>query len=234
MRGNVTVRLPEGLVVNPAAAGGLVACTPAEIGLHSGAPGGCPDASKIGSVEVKTPLLADALRGGLFLASQNDNPFGSLLAAYLVVEGHGVVIKLAGRLDADPVTGRLTAVFEGLPQQPVSDVKIDVAGGPRAALSTPSMCGVGAAESVLDGWNGKSVAVSTPYAVDCSAGVGGFSPSFTAGTLNNQAGAFSPFTVTFSRRDGEQSFAGLTVKAPPGSVTRARSQSSSRACGTSA
>ncbi len=235
---NVIVRLPEGMTANPSVATGLGACTPAQIDLHSAAPAGCPDASKLGTVEVKTPVLADPLEGSVYLASQNDNPFNSLLAAYLVAEGHGVVVKLAGKLEADPLTGRLTAVFKDLPQQPVESVKVDFSGGPRAALTVPSVCGNSPIASTLDGWNGASVSLTSNYQVQCPLGFGAFGPSFTAGTVNNQAGAFSPFTVSFSRQDTEQQFAGLTVKTPPGllgilkNVTQCpEPQASQGACG---
>jgi hypothetical protein len=39
-----------------------------------------------------------------------------------------------------------------------------------------------------------------------------------AGTTNPQAGGYSPLAVTFSRRDGEQRFAGVQVTEPPGLI----------------
>src|SRR4029077_19553582 len=41
-------------------------------------------------------------------------------------------------------------------------------------------------------------------------------PSFTAGTSSNQAGAYSPFTMTLSRSDQDQAFSGVTLQTPPG------------------
>ncbi len=216
----MVVRLPEGMTLNPAAAGGLTACTPAQIELHSGSSSHCPEESKIGSVEVKTPLLAETLEGGLYLASQNDNPFGSLLAAYLVAEAHGVVVKQAGHLEADPLTGRLTATFDGIPQQPISSVKLDVFGGQRAPLIAPSSCGSAAVESTLEGWNGETVTHSDPYAVSCTPGLGAFSPSFVAGTTSNQAGAYSPFALSVARQDGEQTVSGLQQTLAPGLLAK--------------
>ena len=45
---------------------------------------------------------------------------------------------------------------------------------------------------------------------------GEFAPSFTAGTSNNQAGAYSPFSLTFSRQDSEQALGSVNVTTPPG------------------
>ncbi len=49
----------------------------------------------------------------------------------------------------------------------------------------------------------------------CPAGMP-FSPGFTAGTVSPAAGAFSAFTLSFSRHDREQDLSGLTVTTPPG------------------
>src|SRR5262249_34911680 len=80
------VTLPAGVSVNPSAANGLAACAPAQIGLADNNQPTCPDASKIGSVHVTTPLLPDPLTGGVYIARQNDNPFNSLLAIYVTAE----------------------------------------------------------------------------------------------------------------------------------------------------
>ncbi len=133
------VALPEGVAVNPSAASGLGACAPAQIGLQDNSPPSCPDASKIGAVEVNTPLLAEALGGDVYLATPNDNPFNSLLAIYVVVENpnRGVVVKLPGKVDADPVTGRLTATFDDNPQLPFENVQAEARQRPTGAARQP-------------------------------------------------------------------------------------------------
>ncbi|HEY8501406.1 MAG TPA: fibronectin type III domain-containing protein, partial [Solirubrobacterales bacterium] len=148
------IALPEGLVVNPASADGLAGCAPAQIELDGEAPARCPDASKIGTVEVGTPLLERPLRGGVYVATPHDNPFGSLLALYIAVDDPrtGIVVKLAGEVESDRETGQLTTTFDQSPQLPFEDFELDFFDGPRAALKTPATCGTFVTEGVLTPW----------------------------------------------------------------------------------
>ncbi len=224
---DATVTLPAGVLVNPSEANGLVGCAlegAAGVDLHSSGPAHCPAASKIGSVEVVTPLLEKPLKGAVYIAQQGNagaaqgsNPFGSLLALYIVAEGSGVVVKLAGEVKADPSTGQLTTTFLNNPQLPFEDFKLEFFGGSRAPLLTPQQCGTYTTQSSLAPWSGTApVSLADSFAAITSGCTSGFAPSFTAATVNGQAGAFSPFMVTFSRGDGEQRLAGITVTTPPG------------------
>lgn len=183
---DATVTLPEGLVVNPSSADGQAACDSAQIGLitpigqtpihFSKAPARCPDAAKVGTVEVKTPLLAQIdpntnkvqrdpegnaiarpLEGSVYLAKPFDNPFGSLLAIYFSVEDpqSGTVAKFAGRVFADPVTGQLTTRVIEAPQLPLADVRLQLFKGPRASLRTPLSCATHTTSSKLVPWSGS-------------------------------------------------------------------------------
>lgn len=94
----VEVDLPEGMTINPSQGEGLVGCSPAEYGRETASSGpgeGCPEASKVGTVQVSTPLLEEEARGSLYVASPHDNPFGSLLALYMVakIPERGILIK---------------------------------------------------------------------------------------------------------------------------------------------
>jgi hypothetical protein len=233
------VTLPEGLVVNPSSANGLGACTPEEIGLTTAvgepqphfslASPSCPDASRLGSVEVDTPVLEGPLKGSVYLASPHQNPFGSLLALYLVVEGHGLVVKLPGNLSADPRTGRLTAVFDEDPQLPFEDLKLELFSGAFAPLRTPATCGTYATTSVMTPWSapdsGPPARPKDEYEITrgpggqaCSAPTN--SPSFEAGSTTPIAGANSPFVLDLSRPDGSQELSSVTVEPPPGLLAR--------------
>jgi hypothetical protein len=215
------VTLPQGVTVSPSAAEGLGACSPGQISLGSTSRPSCPESSKIGSVTIDTPLLEHPLEGSVYLARQGDNPFGTLLAVYLVAEGSGVTIKLPGKVDADPVTGQLTVTFDNNPQLPFSDLRLAFKSGQHAALVNPAACGTYTTRSQLTSWSGKTAQSESSFQITegqngSPCPTGAFNPSFTAGTTSNQAGSFSPFTLAFSRSDGDQTLGGITLRLPPG------------------
>jgi len=232
------VALPQGVTVNPSAVNGRTACSAAQIGLLTAVgqqkasftttPDECAAASKVGSVEVKTPLLDHALPGSIYLASPFQNPFGSLLAIYITVHDPqtGLVVKLAGHVEADGVTGQLTTTVSENPQLPFNEFRLNFFGGPRAALRTPTTCGSYATQALLTPWSGGSPVLSSENFPVTSAPGGGAcptvegqlanAPSFSAGARDPIAGAYSPFVVRLSRNDGSQQFGALAVTLPKG------------------
>jgi hypothetical protein len=249
-----TVTLPAGLVVNPSSADGLEGCSPAQIGIDAQTgladanPAHCPDAAKIGTVEVDSPLLAqydsenkverdgegnviaEPIEGSVFLATPNENPFGSLLAIYLAIESpeRGIVVKLAGKVSADPQSGRLTTTFADNPQLPVSAFRLHFFGGSRAALKTPLTCGTKTTTSILTPWSAPEGAAATPSdSFQTTSEPGGGScpatdeqaqnrPAFNAGTIAPQAGAYSPLVLKLSREDGSAPLSAIDTTLPPG------------------
>ena len=223
------VTLPEGVSVNPSAADGLGACNSEQILLGTDSEPLCPNASKIGTAEIVTPLLEDPLEGSIFLATPNDNPFDSLLAVYVVVEGSNVLIKLAGHIEADPDTGQLVTTFEDNPQVPFSDLNLTFFGGPRGALATPQTCGTFETSAELTPWSapdsGPPATASTGFEITTGPGGGPcttdpvdrpFDPGFVAGTITPVAGAFTPFTLRVNRPDGQQELSTIEATLPPG------------------
>lgn len=241
---NAVVKLPPGFTVNPSSANGLAACTPAQFGLTTpvgvapirttAASAACPDAAKIGTVEVNTPLLDHPLPGAVYVAEPYQNPFGSLLAIYIAVHDpiSGVVIKLAGRVDIGP-GGQLTTTFSENPQLPFESFKLRFFGGDLATLKTPDVCGTYQTTSTLTPWSapasGPPVNLVDSHAITQGANGGACPPSaadqpnapgFEAGSESPLAGAFSPFLVRLSRPDGSQRFSALTITPPPGLLGR--------------
>jgi hypothetical protein len=222
---DTTVALPAGVALNPAGADGLQACSLGQIGLESPAEQSCPEAAKVGTVEIMTPLLPNPLVGAAYLAAQNANPFGSLVALYIVVRDpiSGVLVKLAGQVTPDPVTGQLLSTFKETPQLPFEDLKLHFFGGSRAPLGTPALCGGYTTTASIAPWSGNAP-VQSSSEFQITSGPNGslcsnplpFAPSLTTGSLNIQAGAFTPFTMTMSREDGNQNLDAIQLKMPPG------------------
>jgi uncharacterized repeat protein (TIGR01451 family) len=222
---DTTVALPAGVTLNPAAADGLESCSTEQLSLDSPAAISCPEASKIGTVEIATPLLPTPLVGAAYLGAQEANPFGSLIAMYIVVENKtaGVLVKLAGEVKPDPVTGQLVATFKETPQVPFEDLRLHFFGGSRAPLGTPALCGGYTTTASFAPWAG-GLPVDSSSEFQVISGANGsacsdplpFAPELTTGSLNIQAGAFSPFTMTMSRGDGEQNLDAIQLKMPPG------------------
>jgi hypothetical protein len=214
---DVTVTLPDGMVVSPSSAPGLAACSPAQIGLGDDAEPSCPRASKLGTMVAETPLLEEPLAGEVFLAQQNENPFESMLAMYLVVRGPGVLVKIPGRVDADPVTGRLTATFKNNPQLPVSALRVKLPGGENAPLATPASCGTHQTVTNVVSWATPEVhALATPMNIDQGCDRGGFALAVDAGSTNTAAGEHSTFALRIQRSDGQQHVRSVTTTMPAG------------------
>jgi uncharacterized repeat protein (TIGR01451 family) len=236
---DTTVALPEGVGVNPGGADGLEVCSEGQIGYLAGesappeslrftptpASPFCPDGSKIGTVEIETPLLPNTLKGAVYLAAQSANPFGSLIALYMFVEDpiSGATFKLPGEVSLNPVTGQLVTTFKDTPQLPFETLRLHFFGGSRAPLGMPATCGAHTTNAVFVPWSGNETVHSTST-FNVTSGPNGspcanplpFKPELTAGTTSIQAGGFSPFTMTMSRADGNQNLRAITLKMPPG------------------
>ncbi len=231
------VTLPEGLTINPSQADGLGACSEADFRREaaSSLPGeGCPESSKIGTAVASSPLLEEEAEGALYVATPHANPFGSLIALYLVlrVPERGVIVKLAGRVEPDAKTGQLVSTFGEapyeIPQIPVSSFELRFREGARAPLVTPRSCGVYAGTALFTSWAGQTSeshpgfeVTSGPNGGSCpNGGPPAFHPRFSGGTLNNNAASYSPLAMRLTREDGDQELTRFSSKLPPGLVAK--------------
>ncbi len=235
------VALPEGITINPSLAAGLESCSPAGYAAETATspPGaGCPENSKIGSFTVQSPLFEETVKGAIFLSQPDDpttaapgaeNPFDSLLALYLVAKlpSRGVVVKVAGELNAAQGSGRLTATFDDLPQLPYSNLKLHFREGQRAPLMNPPACGTFSTSIDLTPWNNPATVAHSapPYQISRGIGPGEscptgatppFGPGAQGGTLNANAGSYSPFYLHLTRTDSEQELTSYSATLPPG------------------
>jgi hypothetical protein len=253
---DLALRFPEGLAVNASQAAGLGACGEAQIGFtgsdgqgphFSKAPQSCPAAAKLGTITASSPLLVartedhevektpegepiqEVLHGSIYIAQPFHNPFGSLIAAYVVIEDEktGIVAKLAGEGELDPKTGQITTYFEENPEVPIEDIEARLFGGARGAFITPPTCGSYDVEAGMVSWSEpeEEVIATDSLPISAPAGSGACptseaqmpnAPRFGAGTLNPSAGKYSPLLFKLSREDGTQRFGRIETVLPTG------------------
>jgi hypothetical protein len=217
-------------------------------------PQSCPASAKIGSLEVTSPALVsrneeheteediegnpvlEPLHGSLYIAKPFANPFGKLIATYLVIEDEatGIVAKLAGRGELDPQSGQLTTYFEHNPEMPLEDVRVHVFGGSRGAFITPPVCRPEGftTESELTPWSapeGKDAFPEAGFQMTSAPGGGPCptseaqlpnAPKLAAGAQSAAAGKFSPLLFKLSREDGTQRLGKIEATLPTGLSAR--------------
>jgi hypothetical protein len=154
--------------------------SPYDDGQYHTAPGHCPEASMIGSVEVLTPLLEDRCGGagpacdgkspaplqghvyiaqpgcgrtGLSVCTGADAEDGALFAGYVELSGDGVLIKERAVVAVDQATGQMTLELRELPEFPFSQLRIRTQGGQRASFATPQACGSATTTAVFTPWS---------------------------------------------------------------------------------
>jgi len=239
------VALPEGFTINPSVGSGLGVCTPAQFAAETATslPGkGCPNNSNIGTFTVQSPLeinpstdFQQLIKGSIYLAEPDnkatptpgaENPFDTLIAYYLVARApNGIFVKVAGELVPNLQTGQLTAVFEGLPQLPYTNLEIDFREGQRAPLATPAACGTYETGVELIPWLSGAQVLHQNFDFPVSQGVGGgpcptgkppFSPGAENGSVNSNAGSYSPFYLHMTRQDTEAEITSYSATLPKG------------------
>jgi hypothetical protein len=221
------VVLPEGLTLNPSAAHGLQACTAAQIGVGTGAPVGCPDASRIGTVAIETPVLPPkSLEGSIYLGNPSGGPItGPPFTIYLALQStrYGVGVRLKGTVAPNPVTGQLTASFTENPQLPFEDVVVNMNRGPRAPLASPLLCAPAPASSLTPytGGSAASAIMSSPFSAGPGSGCSPTAPFVLGQGTQNQspkAGAYTSYTFNLVRADAQQYLSHVHTVLPAGLI----------------
>jgi hypothetical protein len=232
--------LPDGVTINPSLGEGLLGCSAAQYageGTFSAQGTNCPNGSKIGDFSVRTPLFDELIRGAIYLAAPDDpatgapgseNPFDALLAVYLVArsQDRGVMVKVPGKLVPDQASGRITAVFDALPQIPYTDLDVNFRSGQRAPLITPPACGAAISEAVLIPWAaGVANAARTNSSLVKTGIEGGPCPDglvppfkfgVVAGGVNANVNSYTPYFVHLTRKDSEQEITSYSLSLPKG------------------
>ena len=234
----IEVTMPEGVTLNPSQAEGLATCSPAQFARErydSKAGEGCPEASKIGNVQSKTPIFDELLEGAVYVATPHDNPSNSLIALYLVARApeRGVLVKQPMEVRLDKRSGRVVTIVNDAPPAPYEYFKLHFREGGRSPLVTPPHCGIFKTTASFVPYSAFDPAhpsadelVGREGSTEIEAGVTGgacppggvppFDPEFEAGSINNNAGSFSPFNMRLQRHDGEQDMTKFSAVLPPG------------------
>jgi len=233
---NTTVTLPKGVAINPGQAAGLEECLPGDVPGGDGlplpgengeeerftGPPSCPNASKVGTVQIVSPLLKSDLEGDVYLLQSTPPNLKLLIAA----SGEGVNLKIVADVHLNESTGQLTTTLTETPEFPFTDFKLSFSGGAQAALTTPTQCGTYTTTSDFTPWSTPEVADALPESsFTVAAGTGGaacppsplpFTPTLTAGSTTDQAGGYTDFSLLLTRPDDQQRVSNLQFHVPEG------------------
>jgi hypothetical protein len=222
---------PEGLTLNPSAAHGLEACSPALVHFESREPAACPAGSRVGSVNIETDLPKGSLTGSVYLGAPKGVPItGPPYTVYIVAESvFDVKVKVEATVTPDPNTGRLKvdavntpAHPFNLPQLPFSSATLTLNPGPRATLANPLTCAAARTESDFVAYSGEGITKeftpAFPFAVTGCPNPIPFSLAQSTQQSTNKAAAFTSFVYNLSRGDGNQNLAKVQTVLPPGLV----------------
>jgi hypothetical protein len=213
------ILMPPGMAVSPGGAAQLRACSDAQLAAGTATAASCPASSRVGTLEIDAPAVGKATLGTIYLGEEHP---GDRLRLFMVASAGGTELKLVGSMRSDPVTGRLAAVVEDMPQVSFARLRMSFDGGPKALLATPLECGPATAAATIAPYSGTApvqasatVMVARPGQPRCE-GPPPFAPSFTAVSASARAGAPTSLSTSMQRRDGEQLPGRFSVTLPAG------------------
>ena len=222
--------LPEGMTMNPSAANGLQACSPAQARIGSATFGvACPEASKIGSVTLNVPDLPNgSLEGSVYLGGPETGPItGPPYTVYINAEStkYDVDVRLEGSVTPNETTGRLTATFSKNPEQPFTNIALHFKGGATAPIANPLACGTAKTETDLTPFTGTAAQSPTrSFTVDSNNAGGScasplpFTLSQSTQNASSVAGANTSYTLNLGRNEGQQYLSQVKTVLPAGLV----------------
>ena len=224
----LTLTLPEGFTLAPNAANGKVACADSELSFDTEDAAHCPEFAKVGTSTIDSSALPGPISGSVYLGQPLP---GETYRAFVTADGFATHVKLKGSVSLDPTTGQIVSTFANLPQSPIQEVDLHFFGSERGIFTTPTRCGTYQALSRFVPWDSvlpdqtavnDIVIDSGPNGTPCQGATRPFTPRVSAGSADNTAGRFSPFTLETTRNDGEQDMTAIAVKTPPGFLASLR------------
>ncbi|HKZ12711.1 MAG TPA: hypothetical protein VJL81_02585 [Solirubrobacterales bacterium] len=233
------VTLPEGMGINPSASNGLQSCSDEQFHYHTNIPVECPEASKIGTVEVQTPSLPpNSLFGDVYVGAPLKNGPGAFesgeqfrIFIHAFSERYGVNVRLEGKVFPNGNTGQLTAIVPENPQATFRNFRLHFFGGDKGILTSPPTCGTNTTTTEFTPWSenpdhnkptANTTLTNVPGGGACPTSLGErkFTPSYTVKSDSMEAGKYSPFQVHIGRTDGQQELKVVNVTLPKGLVGR--------------
>ncbi len=237
---SVTVTLPEGMTLNPSAAAGLTACTPAQARIHSSEAGvACPSSSEVGTVNLEVPTLpAGSLKGTLYLGwpriGSDHRPRRTRCTWTRSPRRYGVSVRLKGEVFPNETTGQLTTVFNELPEQPFSNAILHFKEGALAPVANPLACSTASSPRPSSTpYSGNGVAPGS-WLLSFSGCTNPLAlvPSQATSVSDANAGDNTSFTFNLERPEGNQYLSQLSDHAAGGTRRcRARRRTVPRTAG---
>ncbi len=215
-----TVTLPDGVLINPALAARLDACTDAQFAQSDTAvPATCPPSSAVGDIDFVSPILG-SFPGKAYFGTQTPT---DRLRLFLDVPLFGAHIKVSAHVHPSFTTGQITTVFDQLPQIAFTDFQLTFHGGPQSALVTPTTCGPHTAVATVFPWSGGPPSESQASFTTSYDGKGApcqsvFVPSLGASVRDTRSGASSPFTLVVDRPDRNVPIGRMRFSLPAGLI----------------
>jgi hypothetical protein len=218
---STTVTLPQSLLLNPALAARLDACSDAQFALRdTSVEARCPPSSAVGDIDFVSPILG-SFPGRAFFG---ESAPGDRLRLFLDVPLFGAHIKVSAHVRPSTTTGQITTIFDELPQIAFTDFRLTFHGGPRSALVSPTECGTHTASAITTPWSGTAPQTSSGSFTVSWDGRGApcprlFQPSMETAVSNARGGATGGrFTLIAQRPDRHVPVGRMTYDLPAGLV----------------
>ncbi len=226
-----SITLPEGMTLNPSAAAGLEACTPAQAHIHSSTFGvECPVGSEVGTVTLNVPTLPDgSFTGTAYLGGPESGPITAPPYTLYVVansERYGVSVRVKAEVIPNPVTGQITTVFNENPEQPFTNLKVTLNRGVLTSIANPLVCGTPAGSATFNPVTGysptsKTSTVNSAFGVPitgCSSSPPPFALTQSTETDTESAGSHTSYSFNLAREDKNGYLKKITTTLPLGLV----------------
>jgi hypothetical protein len=217
---DVTVELPPGLTVSPGGAAGLALCSDAQFGLGSESTPSCPAASKVGTTQLTSAVVPEPLAGTIYLGEPRGE---ERFRFFIFAPGPGVNLKFVTGLQPDPASGRLATTLHDLPPVAISQIAMNLNGGPTGLLASPLACGPAQGEAGFVPYGGGPSVAATSTVPIASALPGltctgplPFGPQLSISAASQRAGGPSAISTTLRRQGGEALPSRFAITLPAG------------------